>query len=101
MKSMKYFALLAVVATLTLGAFAKGPNEGKFTLSDNVQLGSTQLKAGDYKATWEGTGVRRTSEDSEGQGCGCDGSGKAGRQAIGPEFRIGGNRERSEDACGH
>ncbi len=56
MKSMKYFALLVFVATLTLGAFAKGPNEGKFTLSDNVQLGSTQLKPGDYKATWEGTG---------------------------------------------
>ena len=56
MKLMKYFALLAFVATLTLGAFAKDQNEGKFTLSDNVQLGSTQLKAGDYKATWEGTG---------------------------------------------
>ena len=57
MKSMKYFALLAFVASLTLGAFAKGPNEGKFTLSDNVQIGSTQLKPGDYKATWEGTGA--------------------------------------------
>jgi len=56
MKSIKYFALLAFVATLTLGAFAKDQNEGKFTLSDNVQLGSTQLKPGDYKATWEGTG---------------------------------------------
>jgi hypothetical protein len=56
MKLMKYFALLAFVATLTLGAFAKSQNEGKFTLSDDVQVGSTQLKAGDYKATWEGTG---------------------------------------------
>jgi hypothetical protein len=56
MKLMKYFALLAFVATLTLGAFAKDQNEGKFTLSDSVQLGSTQLKPGDYKATWEGTG---------------------------------------------
>ena len=56
MKLMKYFALLAFVATLTVGAFAKDRNEGKFTLSDNVQLGSTQLKPGDYKATWEGTG---------------------------------------------
>jgi hypothetical protein len=56
MKLMKYFALFAFVATLTLGAFAKNQNEGKFTLSDNVQLGSTQLKPGDYKATWEGTG---------------------------------------------
>jgi len=56
MKLMKYFALLAFVATLTLGAFAKDQNQGKFTLSDTVQLGSTQLKAGDYKAAWEGTG---------------------------------------------
>jgi hypothetical protein len=57
MKLMKYFALLAFVATLTLGAFAKDQNQGKFTLSDTVQLGSTQLKAGDYKAAWEGTGA--------------------------------------------
>jgi hypothetical protein len=58
MKSMKYVALLALVASsLTLGAFAKDKNEGKFTLSDSVQLGSTQLKSGDYKAVWEGTGA--------------------------------------------
>jgi hypothetical protein len=58
MKSMKYVALLALVASsLTLGAFAKDKNEGKFTLSDSVQLGSTQLKPGDYKAVWEGTGA--------------------------------------------
>ena len=56
MKLMKYFALLAFVATLTLGAFAKDQNQGKFTLSDTVQLGSTQLKPGEYKAAWEGTG---------------------------------------------
>lgn len=58
MKSMKYVALLALVASsLTLGAFAKDKNEGKFTLSDPVQLGSTQLKPGDYKAVWDGTGA--------------------------------------------
>jgi hypothetical protein len=57
MKSMKYVALLALVASsLTLGAFAKDKNEGKFTLSDPVQLGSTQLKPGDYKVVWDGTG---------------------------------------------
>jgi hypothetical protein len=56
MKLMRYFALLAFVATLTLGAFAKDQNQGKFTLTDTVQLGSTQLKPGDYKAAWEGTG---------------------------------------------
>ena len=58
MKSMKHVALLALAAsTLTLGAFAKDKNEGKFSLSAPVQLGSTQLKAGDYKAIWEGTGA--------------------------------------------
>ena len=57
MKLMRYFALLAFVATLALGAFAKDQNQGKFTLTDTVQLGSTQLKAGDYKAAWEGTGA--------------------------------------------
>jgi hypothetical protein len=58
MKSMKYVALLALVASsLTLGAFAKDKNEGKFTLTDTTQVGSTQLKPGDYKVVWEGTGT--------------------------------------------
>jgi hypothetical protein len=58
MKSMKYAALLTlVVSGLVLGAFAKDKNEGKFTLSDPVQLGSTQLKPGDYKAVWDGAGA--------------------------------------------
>jgi len=57
MKFVKYSALLALVAfSLSLGAFAKDKNEGKFTLSDSAQVGSTQLKPGTYKATWEGTG---------------------------------------------
>ena len=57
MKVMKYGALLAVVTlSLSLGLFARDKNEGKFTLGDSVQVGSTQLKAGDYKATWDGTG---------------------------------------------
>ena len=57
MKFMKYSAVLALVAfSLSLGAFAKDRNEGKFTLSDPATVGSTQLKPGDYKATWEGSG---------------------------------------------
>src|SRR5215831_4146089 len=57
MKSVKFVALLAMVLSLSAAVFAKdSKNEGKFTLSDSVQLGSTQLKPGDYKATWEGTG---------------------------------------------
>jgi hypothetical protein len=59
MKFVKYSAVLALVAfTLSLGAFAKDKsnNEGKFTLGDTAQVGSTQLKPGDYKAVWDGTG---------------------------------------------
>ena len=57
MKFVKYSALLALVAfSLSLVAFGKDKNEGKFTLNDPTQIGSTQLKPGVYKATWEGTG---------------------------------------------
>jgi hypothetical protein len=57
MKAVRWIAMLAVVASgLTLSAFAKDKNEAKFTLSDTAVLGSTQLKPGDYKAQWDGTG---------------------------------------------
>lgn len=57
MKFMKYSAVLALVAfSLSLGAFAKDKNEGKFTLSNPASVGSTQLRPGDYKVTWEGSG---------------------------------------------
>jgi hypothetical protein len=57
MKFVKYSAVLALVAfCLSLSAFAKDRNEGKFTLADPASIGSTQLRPGDYKATWEGTG---------------------------------------------
>src|SRR5215468_6865388 len=57
MKSLKFSGLAVVAAlSLSLGAFAKDKNEAKFTLSNPAQIGGTQLKPGDYKATWEGTG---------------------------------------------
>ena len=57
MKVVKYAALLAIVTlSLSLGLYAKDKNEGKFNLADSVQIGSTQLKAGSYKATWDGSG---------------------------------------------
>jgi hypothetical protein len=57
MKSLKFGALALVAAVvLAMGAFAKDKNEGKFTLTNPAQIGSTQLKPGDYKAVWEGTG---------------------------------------------
>lgn len=57
MKFVKYSVLLLVATiSLSLGTFAKDKNEGKFTIRDTVQVGSSQLKPGDYKVTWEGTG---------------------------------------------
>ncbi len=57
MKFAKYSAVLALVAfSLSLSAFAKDKNEGKFNLADPASVGSTQLRPGDYKAVWEGTG---------------------------------------------
>lgn len=57
MRSAKYLFLLAGIAMLLpLGAFAKDANEGKFTISEPVQVGSTQLKPGDYKVQWDGSG---------------------------------------------
>ena len=55
MKFIQYLASFAVVAlVLSLSAFAKDNNSGKFTLSDRVQVGSTQLAPGSYKAEWKG-----------------------------------------------
>jgi hypothetical protein len=57
MKIVKYSALLAFVTlSLSVGVFAKDENEGRFTVSDSVQIGSNQLTAGEYKASWEGSG---------------------------------------------
>lgn len=57
MKSAKYLFLLAGIAMLLpLSALAKDANEGKFTISEPVQVGSTQLKPGDYKVQWDGSG---------------------------------------------
>ena len=58
MKFAKYFLLLAGVALLLpLSAMAKdNGNSGKFTISENVKVGATQLKPGDYKVEWDGSG---------------------------------------------
>jgi hypothetical protein len=58
MKFVNYVAVfMFAISSLTIGALAKDKNEGKFTLNDSAQVGSTQLKAGDYKITWEGSGA--------------------------------------------
>ena len=57
MKLGRYLAIVAVLASgLSLSAFAKDKNETKVTFSDPVQVGSTQLKPGDYKLQWQGNG---------------------------------------------
>jgi hypothetical protein len=55
MKLVQYSASFAIVAlVLSVNAFAKDSHSGKFTLSDTVQVGSTQLAPGEYKAEWNG-----------------------------------------------
>jgi hypothetical protein len=49
--------LLVAVAIAPLFAFAKDSKDSEhITLSDPVVVAGTQLKAGDYHVTWEGTG---------------------------------------------
>ena len=57
-KAGKFVALVAVLACgLSLSAFAKdNKNETKVTFTDSVQIGSTDVKPGDYKLQWEGNG---------------------------------------------
>jgi hypothetical protein len=55
MKYMKYISLLATLAfALSLTAFAKDNQSGKFTLDNPAQVGSTRLPAGNYTAEWSG-----------------------------------------------
>jgi|HubBroStandDraft_6_1064221.scaffolds.fasta_scaffold48786_2 hypothetical protein len=57
MKLGRLIAIVAVLASgLTLSAFAKDKNETKVTFTDPIQVGSTQLKPGDYKLQWDGNG---------------------------------------------
>ena len=44
---------VALLAGLGALAFAADKNEGNFTLTDTVRVGSTDLKAGRYKAEWK------------------------------------------------
>jgi hypothetical protein len=52
---MKYISLSALIAfMLSVTAFAKNADSGTFTLDNTVQVGSTQLAPGNYKAEWSG-----------------------------------------------
>jgi hypothetical protein len=57
MKTGKYIAIVAVLASgLSLNALANDKNETRITLSDSVQVGTTDLKPGDYTLQWDGNG---------------------------------------------
>ena len=53
MKRLSYCAL--ILALLSAPAFA-AKNSQSVSFPDAVTVGSTQLPAGDYKVTWDGTG---------------------------------------------
>jgi hypothetical protein len=55
MKALAHLAALAMLMlALTTVTFAKSNNktEGNFTIPNTVRVGSTDLRPGDYKATW-------------------------------------------------
>lgn len=55
MRLIKYLAsIVAVAVVLSLGAFAKDQNSGKFDLAQTARVGSTTLQPGHYKAEWTG-----------------------------------------------
>jgi hypothetical protein len=57
MKPLKYTALLSMLALLsTVGALARDKNQRSVEIPDSVQVGGTQLKPGNYKVEWQGTG---------------------------------------------
>jgi len=57
MKHLRYLALLSIFATLSsLSVFARDKNQQSVDIPDTVQVGGTQLKPGNYKMEWQGTG---------------------------------------------
>jgi hypothetical protein len=57
MKHLRYLALLSIFAMLSsLSVFARNKNQRSVDIPDTVQVGGTQLKPGNYKMEWQGTG---------------------------------------------
>jgi hypothetical protein len=57
MKHLRYLALLSIFAMLSsFSVFARNKNQQSVDIPDTVQVGSTQLKPGNYKMEWQGTG---------------------------------------------
>jgi len=57
MKHPKVLALLSTLALLfPFCAFGRDKNQHSVNIGDTVRVGSTQLKPGNYKVEWQGTG---------------------------------------------
>ena len=57
MKHLRCLALLSIFAMLSsLSVFARNKNQQSVDIPDTVQVGGTQLKPGNYKMEWQGTG---------------------------------------------
>ena len=55
MKYLKYLAALATLTLLSPLCLARDKNEHSVTIYNSIQVGSTQLKAGDYTVEWQET----------------------------------------------
>jgi hypothetical protein len=57
MKYLRYQALLSIVAILSpLSLLARDKNQHSVDIPSAVLVGGTQLKPGNYKVEWQGTG---------------------------------------------
>jgi hypothetical protein len=57
MKHLRYLTLLSILAVLSpLSVFARDKNQHSVDISATVQVEGAQLKPGNYKVEWQGTG---------------------------------------------
>jgi hypothetical protein len=56
MKHLRYLALLSIFAMFSLSVFARNKNQHSVDIPATVKVGGTQLKPGNYKVEWQGTG---------------------------------------------
>jgi hypothetical protein len=59
MKQIKYAALLSILTLLSsMSALARDKNQHSVEIPYSVQVAGAQLKPGDYKVEWQGTGPK-------------------------------------------
>jgi hypothetical protein len=57
MKYLRYLTFLSILSVLSpVGVFARDNNQHSVDSPATVQIGGTQLKPGNYKVKWQGTG---------------------------------------------